>query len=802
MSNIILIKGQSQYDAMRYYIEEIEIGFRLAGYNTILLDSQERSFLFQLDELIRSVKIDLVFTCNAILYDILRERMPNVLYVTYLCDHPASHWGRLKKFNKNTVVFTCDALHEKFAQEYFDNIKYIKFIPLSGSCTKKQVPYGERKYDIVFTGTYEKPEQSYNQMLAALSGSLKPFGEYVLKKIIEIPELTREECLKKALEEYGIAVTRDEFIELTDEFTGVDLWARHYYRDKIIRILIENGLNVHVFGNGWEEFESDFKDHLIIEKGNSYVARKAVADAKISLNIMPWFKAGFQERIATAMLNGAVAVTDKSDYICDNFTDGEEMIFYSLRDLGQLPVKIRSLLANEEQAEEIAVKGKERAENELTWQHRTFDMIAYIKQEVHEKMLVPSTSYGNVIKIPYKNENSQIIAVDVIQAIDSLFETLEHIQQYDQLELCDIQYFYTKFLYLFMKVKANFREVDISDYVYKFIMNLDEKDVSIGIELFIMELSKLQNGFLKAEFNRISSESEGYQQRLQSLENTPNAYAYKLLIYKLENNYRSSEDPEIKQILENIKKQGYVLPYNQDFIKNHTAQKRNLPTVYYDSEAGMHYVFLGNKRMYYPKGHSEGSVMGQVCFFYLEQDENSPHRYLDDKFQVMEGDIVIDAGVAEGNFALDVVEKAKKVYLVECEHEWVEALEKTFEPWKEKVVIIEKMLGNQDDDTHIMIDSFVEEGEVNFIKLDVEGAEIDSLKGASKVLENSKHVKCAICAYHRKNAEKDIRALLEEKGFYTTTTKGYMFFKEDMDSWTDGELRRGIVRAVKDIIAD
>lgn len=81
--------------------------------------------------------------------------------------------------------------------------------------------------------------------------------------------------------------------------------------------------------------------------------------------------------------------------------------------------------------------------------------------------------------------------------------------------------------------------------------------------------------------------------------------------------------------------------------------------------------------------------------------------------------------------------------------------------------------------------------------MDVEGAEIDSLIGAASVLENSKKIKCAICAYHRKNAERDIRNILEQHHFYTSTTKGYMFFKEDLDSWIDGELRHGLVRAVK-----
>ena len=83
------------------------------------------------------------------------------------------------------------------------------------------------------------------------------------------------------------------------------------------------------------------------------------------------------------------------------------------------------------------------------------------------------------------------------------------------------------------------------------------------------------------------------------------------------------------------------------------------------------------------------------------------------------------------------------------------------------------------------------------MKLDVEGAEISALKGASRILTNSSNIRCAVCAYHCKNAERDIRELLEKYHFKTSTTRGYMFFKEDMDSWVDGELRHGIVRAVK-----
>ncbi len=263
-------------------------------------------------------------------------------------------------------------------------------------------------------------------------------------------------------------------------------------------------------------------------------------------------------------------------------------------------------------------------------------------------------------------------------------------------------------------------------------------------------------------------------------------------------NYRSSTDEDIKEILGNIEASRCVGAYNQNFVKKYSGNPEGQSElVQYDAKAGMFFALWNNRKMYYPRGYSQEQVLSAINFVSLEQDPLSPHRYLDDTFDVKEGDIVVDAGVAEGNFALDVVDRAKKVYLVECEHNWIEALHKTFEPWSDKVVIIEKMLGDINDEQYTCIDSFVEEGHINFLKLDVEGAEVPALRGAAKVLMESSRAKCAVCAYHRKNAEKDIRGLLEKYRFNTSTTKGYMFFKEDIDSWIDGELRHGIVRAVK-----
>lgn len=189
----------------------------------------------------------------------------------------------------------------------------------------------------------------------------------------------------------------------------------------------------------------------------------------------------------------------------------------------------------------------------------------------------------------------------------------------------------------------------------------------------------------------------------------------------------------------------------------------------------MHFVYWNGKRMYYPKSYSKENIAVHLNFARLEQDLESPHRYIDGNFDVYQGDVVIDAGVAEGNFALDVVERAKKLYLVKCDPIWLEALRQTFKPWEDKVIIVEKMLGNQKDETHITVNALVLEDEVNFIKMDVEGAEMESLYGAADKLDQSRSVRCAICCYHRKNAERDSGFFYAKRVFHNGYEGIYVF---------------------------
>ncbi|MDR0822897.1 MAG: FkbM family methyltransferase, partial [Endomicrobium sp.] len=181
----------------------------------------------------------------------------------------------------------------------------------------------------------------------------------------------------------------------------------------------------------------------------------------------------------------------------------------------------------------------------------------------------------------------------------------------------------------------------------------------------------------------------------------------------------------------------------------------------------------------------------------IEQDKRSPHSYFNDDFAFgVGGGSIADIGTAEGIWALDNVENADKVYLFECDIEWIDALKKTFAPWKYKVVIVNKYIADITDDNKIKIDDFFKDKEINFIKADIEGAEIQLLKGAKETLAKQNDLKLCLCAYHNQNDEQELRYMLERNGYIVKNSKGYVFFPFGNDCALP-HLRRGVIFAKK-----
>jgi len=263
------------------------------------------------------------------------------------------------------------------------------------------------------------------------------------------------------------------------------------------------------------------------------------------------------------------------------------------------------------------------------------------------------------------------------------------------------------------------------------------------------------------------------------------------------NHFASLPDSEVndeqKEVLTYLKNNPVrIFPY--PFHDDYSAEKID---VFFDAENGMRYVIQEGKRLYFKKRWSEKRIKRAYSELVREQDINSPHRYLTDSFTIGNEDVLADIGAAEGNFSLSVIEKVKKVYLFEYDHEWTEALKATFAPWAEKVEIINKYVADSDDESHVRFDTFYKEKKnITFLKIDVDGAESIVLDSCNEVFKSPESFKVALCTYHKNNDERDFTLLLKKHGFTVTPSKRYMIHYYDKKMKAPF-LRRGLIRAVR-----
>lgn len=308
-----------------------------------------------------------------------------------ILDHPLYHNSVLRQPLKNMRVVCLDETHAEYIRKYYSHIKEVIVMPLPADTAKSLVPYNERSRDVLFTGTYTSSEDIV--ALAMRSGgdsveiknfqtmhkepaqefinSMQIFNKmagYLLENPCETIEKAYTFALGDITEEKVLKETAAAFADGLELNFWADMFIRAVIREELLMEMLRNGIDVDIFGHGWEKFvekcgnveksEGGFKGKINICGEVDYrQLPELYADAKIALNVLPWFKAGQHDRIALAMCNGCVCVTDESTYLEKKFVDGENIFMYSLEDMTGAAMLVRDLLTHPLEAARAAAKG-------------------------------------------------------------------------------------------------------------------------------------------------------------------------------------------------------------------------------------------------------------------------------------------------------------------------------------------------------------------------------------------------------------------------------------------------------------
>lgn len=238
-----------------------------------------------------------------------------------------------------------------------------------------------------------------------------------------------------------------------------------------------------------------------------------------------------------------------------------------------------------------------------------------------------------------------------------------------------------------------------------------------------------------------------------------------------------------------------MFPYNQ-------LKKISDISVGIDKQYHLPYVLHSGKKLFFPEFWNLKEV-SEKYRYYIERENllggkytsKAPHQYQTKSFKIEGDDIFLDIGCAEGLVALDCIEKVPKAYLFEADPIWEKPLKATFAPYKDKVQIIHKWVGDKDDVNSTTLNSAIQEnkGKFFFVKMDIEGAEELVVKGNAEFFK-SNFIKIACCTYHKKEHFDNLSKLFCDWGYSISTSDGYMLCFMDKN-FSPPYFRKGVLRA-------
>ena len=267
-----------------------------------------------------------------------------------------------------------------------------------------------------------------------------------------------------------------------------------------------------------------------------------------------------------------------------------------------------------------------------------------------------------------------------------------------------------------------------------------------------------------------------------------------LLKYLMVQKYKDSAEEDIKSTIK------YWTENPISFFNQYQYAEAGYDRISWDRDENMPYTEYAGRRLYYPRNYSgfiykDNSVYAR-SYRAMDQAGGSPHQYLSNETFIKKGDVVIDAGAREGDFALAFIDEISKLYIFESDLEWVKALQATYREYKDKVTIVPKMLGGCVNDEMTTLRETLGEQRIDFIKMDIEGAEVSVLESSQDILREN-NIRCAVCSYHRKGDAATLQEIFERNGYQIEFSNGQVVFIADVNIFRDLDFRKAMVYAYK-----
>jgi len=388
LNKVILIKGQSNYNVLRYWTDALAKGFEKMGVETIILDcnnSTDQQIITTLQ-----MDVDAIISFNGLLIEQkeVLDKLIQVPYIYLLIDHPIDHVGRIQNLRDGDILTLMDRNDTNNLVTFGYNIKNLYMLP--HAAIELSVESCEKTIDILVSGSYSDMSE-YKDYLNSVHRQ-SPAIHDICKEVID-------NCItdssKYYIDEFVYAFKkRGVSLELrlneTPEFIKM-VWeiGRYIYsvnRLKVVKALADEGITIDIYGKGWAQSPlASYPNVHIHEMVNYWETQELMRKSKIVLNFQALLRDGTHERVFAGMAARSVVVTNETPYLKELFKEGEELIFYNFNDLGAMVKAVRTILQNDEKRGTISEAAWKAVKGVHTFDERAKEIVDIFHDVYPEK---------------------------------------------------------------------------------------------------------------------------------------------------------------------------------------------------------------------------------------------------------------------------------------------------------------------------------------------------------------------------------------------------------------------------------
>lgn len=383
---ILLIKTKFLcYESNEVFLSEMEEELKKLGCEVIICEAlDEKTGQEEFAKLV-GASFDAIIDFNSMLpLAQLADGTPlldkiHAPFFNYIVDHPMFHHRALEVPLKNYHLICIDRKHALYARECYPHLKTITFLPLAATKALIPVDYEHKKTDILFSGTYMPSKEHYDKIMT-FPQEQRENTLRIIDRMLENHSKTLEDIVREYYQEKGVILKGKELRDTMLTYYRADYFVRTYYRENLIGGLLKEGLYLEVLGSDWENYHTKYENRLKVREGVGYaLSLQMIAKAKILLSVQPLFKDGIHDRVFSAMANHAVAVTDTSIYMEEEFEDDKDIILYQPNDISSLAKRLEMCLQCPEKMRNIVESGYKKVMERHTWEVRMRQFVQIIQ---------------------------------------------------------------------------------------------------------------------------------------------------------------------------------------------------------------------------------------------------------------------------------------------------------------------------------------------------------------------------------------------------------------------------------------